>query len=499
MKGLRIAVFAALAALLAACGGGTGGTGVTSNPPTNALSIGVMTKGSVILNGVHYDDSNATTIKIDDTTKASADLQSGMVVKVAGMINADGSTGSAQQVKALVEVRGIPDQVNATANPPSLHVLNQTVFINDQTIFSGPSNSIADITKDVTLIEVHGLRDSLGNILATRIETVQAQMADATVDEIRGVVSNLNTSSNPVTFNLGPQAIAVANGATILPNGATIANGIVVEVHCARPCIGGGAFQASVIDVEEAQDQAFQPGNGERYEVEGLVSGFSATPGSFFVGGTPVTTTPSTQFDGGLATDLANDVQVEAEGTFDPTTHSLLATKIEFKRSVIRLQGTTATATATGFDMQMDDGTITIAVVVDSQTIGLIPPNGTCVQVRGQRQSPATTPAVVLAGEIDPSCSGGGGGGNRTVIQAPVEVENGTMLTLLGIPIDVGAPTDPAPYQGLNGPLSQAQFFAAVTPAGTDANGVSHAGTLVKVTFDSGAATVHQAEIEDEQ
>jgi hypothetical protein len=494
MKGLRIALFAALAALLVSCGGGTGGTGVSSNPPTpsSAISIGVMTKGSVIVNGVHFDDSNASSIEIDDTPKTSTALQSGMVVKVAGTVNSDGTTGSAQQVRALIEVRGIPDQVSATQNPPNLRVLNQIVFVDGQTIYSG-LNGIADITQNVTLIEVHGLRDSTGRIRATRIEANQAQMGDATVDEIRGVVSNLNTNSNPVTFNLGSQAVAVANGATFLPNGTTIANvanGSVVEVHCsARPnCVNGGAFQASVIEVEDHVDQAFQPGNGEQFEVEGLISGFTTT--AFFVAGTPVTLTNGTIFEGGLVTDLGNDVQVEAEGSFDGTT--LVATKIEFKRSVIRLQGTTANATANSFDMQIANGTITISVQVDSFTTGTIPVNGTCVQVRGQRKLP-TPQVVVIAGEID-SCSG-----NRDFIQAPVEAKTApTSITLLATPIDVSNPGDG--FMGLSGgQLTPTQFFDTITVSGVDSNGIPQAGTLVKVTFNTGTSQIHEVEIEDEQ
>src|SRR5215831_8104986 len=395
MKPLRIVLLAALTTLLASCGGGTGGTGVTSTP-SNAVSIGVMTKGSIIVNGVHFDDNSATVV-IDDTPRAgTVDTRDGMVVKLVGQVNGDGITGTAQKVRALVEVRGTPTSVDAGANPQKLLVLNQTVFVDDRTIYSNLPSGFASITT-ATLIEVHGLRDSTGNIHATRIEANQSQMGDATVDEIRGVVSNANpTTGNPTTFNLGSQAVNVVIGATILPSGATFTNGSVVEVHCGvRPCVSSGAFQASVVEVEEAADQAFQPKNGEQFEVEGLIAGFTTHPGTFFVAGTSVTTTSSTIFEGGVATDLGNDVQVEAEGSFNGTT--LLATKIEFKRSVIRLQGATANATANSFDLQIGNGTLTVTIAVDSLTSGTIPPNGTaCVQVRGQRKVPAN-PVVVTA------------------------------------------------------------------------------------------------------
>jgi len=404
-------------------------------------------------------------------------------------VNDDGITGTAQKVRALVEVRGTPDQVNSTANPPNLRVLNQIVFVDDQTVFSGAPN-LGGITVNVTLVEVHGLRDSSGNIRATRIETTQAQMGDATVDEIRGVVSNPNPPTNPTSFNLGSQAVNIS-GATILPAGAQVTNGSVVEVHCsARPCVTSGAFQAVLVEVEDAKDVDFQPSNTERFDVEGLIAGFTNSTTPFFVAGASVTISGSTVFEGGLVTDLANDVAVEAEGSWNGTT--LLATKIEFKRSVIRLQGATANATANSFDILIANNTITVTIQVDSFTTGTIPTNGTvCVQVRGQRLSPAT-PVVVLAGEIDSGCSNG----NRNFIQAPVEAKTQpTSITLLGSPIVVSDPS--VEFQGLNGPLTSTQFFNTITVSGVDANGIAQSGTLVKVTFDPGS-TVKEVEIEDE-
>jgi hypothetical protein len=113
-----------------------------------------------------------------------------------------------------------------------------------------------------------------------------------------------------------------------------------------------------------------------------------------------------------------------------------------------------------------------------------------CVQVRGQRSLPATAP-VVLAGEIDTSCSSGG----RPFMQAPVEAESGTTLTLLGFSVDVGTAND---FENIDGsPMTLSAFLNAVTPATTNAAGVSAPGTLVKVVFDSGTNAVRQAELED--
>ena len=72
------------------------------------------------------------------------------------------------------------------------------------------------------------------------------------------------------------------------------------------------------------------------------------------------------------------------------------------------------------------------------------------------------------------------------------------MLTLLGFPIDVGTANDNPPFENIDGsPMTLPAFLNAVTPATTNAAGVSVSGTLVKVVFESGTNAVRQAELED--
>ena len=482
----RTPLLAALAlSILAACGGGggTGGTGTTTPPPGaggSTVSTGVMTKGSTIVNGVRFEDTTAN-ISLDDTPKTNAALQNGMVVKLAGTVNDDGINGTAQRVKAIIETRGTPTSVTPGANPQSFAVLGQTVFVDDQTEYSDTVNRFNSITT-TKLIEVHGLRDTNGVIRATRIEDRVAQMGNSTLDEIRGVVANRTAT----TFTIAGQLVNFG-AAVIVPAGASFQNGSVVEVYCTHPC-PPGTFLASQVKVEDAQDDAFKPAAGQRTEAEGLIAGFGGHPGNFSVGTTPVTTTSSTRFEGGIATDLANNVKVEAEGSWDGT--RLVASKIEFKRSVVRVQGNVTASSPTQFTVNVATHSVTIKV--DSQTSGAVPPAPTaCVQVRGQRAIPAT-PLVVLAGEISTSCSNG----NRAFLQAPVEAESGTTLTLLGFPVDVATANDNPPFKNIDGsPMTQAAFLNAVTPATTNAAGVSVPGTLVKVIFETNA--VKQAELED--
>jgi hypothetical protein len=493
MKTLRLAFLAAAAALIiSGCGGGTGGTGSGGDTPTSAVSVGVMAKGSVIVNGVRYEDTTAN-ISIDDTPKTAADLRDGMVVRVAGTVNPDGVNGTAQRVEAQIEVRGSVTAVFPAENPQRLVVLGQNVIVDDLTVYSNVANFGAIAVSD--LIEVHGLRDTQARVRATRIEANTAQMGDNTVDEIRGVVSG-GAGTNPTTFNLGTQAVN-ASAAVIAPAGASYQNGSVVEVHCSvRPCAPGGVFQASRIEVEDAEDSGFQPGSGQRFEVEGLISGFTAHPGSFSVAGTPVTTTASTRFEGGIATDLANDIKVEAEGNWNGS--ALIASKIEFKRSVIRLQGVVTASSAPSFTLTIT-GAGAVTVEADSLTSGdfaggAVPPvaPGACVQVRGQRK--AGGGVVVTAGEIRSSCSSS----DRHFVQAPVEAEFPEInITLLGFVLDVSSPTDTPQYVGVSGQqISRTEFFNTVTPATSNAAG-SVPGTLVKVIFNTPGTTVRQVEIED--
>ena len=219
---LRTALVGAfVASLLVACsggGGGTGGTGTTTLPPSaggGIVSTGVMTKGSTIVNGVRFEDTTAN-ISVDDTPKAAAALDNGMVVKVRGTVNDDGINGTAQRVKALVEARGTANSKATVTNTQSLVVNGQTVLLDDRTVITTPGGFAA--LANGTQVEIHGLRDATERILATRIEDRPAQMGDATLDEIRGKVTG--TGTNPTTFTIGGLSINAAN-ATIVPAGAT--------------------------------------------------------------------------------------------------------------------------------------------------------------------------------------------------------------------------------------------------------------------------------------
>jgi hypothetical protein len=337
-----------LTAFLVGCGGGGGDS--KNSPGSAVLSSGVMTKGSVILNGVHFDDSTAT-IACSGETKTPAFLQTGMVVEVKGLRNKDGFTGTAQQVNVLTEVRGVVQSINNSTPPFSFVAIGQTVLLDDSTVFepgaASPLDALNSVVLGETRVEAFGLRDAAGAIHATLARLV----TDATIqDEVRGTASNVSMGES---FSLQPGNVSIdISGASVLPQGATVAEGTSVQV------LGTfdqdtETFFASQVIVEDVQNVAFHPHKGRHHgkgkhgknhdkkdhheedenELEGFVTECTDSPcsnGVFFVNGQAVELSDNTRFEDGGFGDLAEGSRVEIEGnSFDGDV--LVAGKIEFK------------------------------------------------------------------------------------------------------------------------------------------------------------------------
>ncbi|MGC2517560.1 MAG: DUF5666 domain-containing protein [Burkholderiales bacterium] len=474
------------ASLLAACSGGTGGSGATGGNGQTAVATGVMTKGSVIVNGVHFDDTTAS-IRIDDTPgKQPADLKDGMLVKVRGLINDDRVTGVAQQVEVENEVRGTVQTTSPTALPPSFTVVNQTVFVDDLTVFANfnpapvtPSAAVTALTVGTSVVEVYGLRDANANIRASRIEMITIPVAGT--DELKGTVAGL--SGNMFTLN----GVTVdSTGATLTPTGATLANGQPVEVHGS---FIGTTFFATRVDREDLEDAQFEHAAGEDFSIEGEISGCTVPCASFTVKDQAVQTNASTRFENGSVTDLANDIRVEAEGhQFNGAT--LIAEKIQFNRSRVILTGA---VTATNGTIPGTGTSITVLgknVQINSLT-EIIANAGITTADRVEVRGYIDTAGNIVAERVDDSPSGG----NTDIVQARVTTEAGSVLTLLGIDANLTGATQLLDTNEL--PISLSAFLAAVTPASGNSP-----GTLVKVkgTFTAGTPgtiAVDEAELEN--
>jgi hypothetical protein len=483
---LTAACLVATAAALSGCGGGTDGTG--ASPPTPVAvattSSGVMTKGSVMLNGVRFDDS--TTSVTDDRGRNAAALANGMVVKLRGRSD-DNGNGVAERLDVENELRAAISAIDAAASPQSFVAAGVTVLVDSQTVYANVAN-FAALTVGAR-VEVHGLRDTAGRLRATRVEVVAAGQG---ADELRGAVSAVNTGAD--TFQLNGNVTVNYAGATFSPVGtseATLASGVLVEV---RGSLAGTVFTATQIDFEDLEDDNLRGRENEKQETEGFVSGFSAHPGSFQVNGRSVTTTASTRFVGGSAADLANDVKVEAEGTVNAQ-GVLIASKIEFKQVRLQLHGRVTALDTTARSLVVLGQTVRASSLTridtrgsggNSTSLADLTVNVDCVEVRATLDG-----NTLVADEIkEPSsCS-------KELVQARVSAENETTFTLTffgtsATPLNASL-ANASQFRDRSGAaITRAQFFAAVTPAGA-----TSVGTLVKVKGNT-LGTIEEAELQD--
>jgi len=451
-------------------GGGTSGTGAP------IVSGGAMVKGSVILNGIHFDDASA--VIGDDRGRTAAQLANGMIVRVRGRSD-DSVNGIADRVEVENELRAMVESKTSIDNTRSFVAGKLNVIVDNSTVFAG----VADFSGLTTShrVEVHGPRDELGNVRATRVEVVQATEG---LDELRGTIASITATS----FTINGTVIVNFAGATFSPAGTSTASltpGAVVEV---RGSLTGTTFTATQVDLEDAEDQALEPKDTEKTAVEGFVTGFTATPGTFKVNGRSVQTTASTRFVGGTAADLANNAKVEAEGV--TTAGVLVASKIEFRQSRVLLSGKVTA-------MDLPGGRFTVlgqTVLVNAQTrIDTRSAGGNsvqladllvneCVEVKAYLDGTTVTASEVK----EPSSCG------KEVVQARVLFEDEATSTLRFLDNLTANLSAASKFTDSNGQaLTKAQFFAAVVPASSSA-----AGTLVKVKGNS-LASAEEAELEN--
>ena len=129
-------LFAGLAALLigalGACGGGVGSEG------TGSFASGTITGyGSIIVNGVHFDESAATLLDDEGQAVARSALALGMVVQVnAGPISTAANGSSVALASSVRTQRALVGPVDAVDQAGGrLRLLGQTVLVSGDTVF----------------------------------------------------------------------------------------------------------------------------------------------------------------------------------------------------------------------------------------------------------------------------------------------------------------------------------------------------------------------------
>jgi len=314
------AALAAVAGLLLAvgCGGGGGDNMPASQSASQgrAFTEGTITGfGSIIVNGIRFDESTAQVIDDDDQAHNGSELKLGMTVQVVSSgIDRGSMSAKASRVRFGAQIVGPVSAISAGTTPKTLTVLDQIVEISATTVFDDLPNGFASI-KVNDVLEIHALLDTTtGHYLAKRIEPEPG----AAVFKLRGIVADLNAGAK--TFKIGGalidfSAIAAAN---LPPN---FANGLRVRVRLNTAKNSSGAWVATAIRAEQREME-----DKDEAEVEGIITAFTSTA-SFSVNGLPVNASNAAFPDGTAGIVLG--ARVEVEGAI--VNGVLVASKVELE------------------------------------------------------------------------------------------------------------------------------------------------------------------------
>jgi hypothetical protein len=253
---------ALLVASLGGCGGGVGSEGTGSFSSTSFSSGTISGFGSIVVNGVHFDETAASVQDDDGQALDRGQLALGMVVQIsAGDIStaADGRrTATASSVRAERALVGPARAIDLAAG--RLSVLGQGVQVAADTVFDERlAGGLAGVVEGQVL-EVYGYYDaSSARYSATRI-------APAAADAPYLVSGPVATIDGTQQFRLGSQAYA---GSTVgLSVGATV-----------RLTLAGAPDDNGRWQVSSRRDDEQAPVNRDGAEVDGVVVSVASASG----------------------------------------------------------------------------------------------------------------------------------------------------------------------------------------------------------------------------
>lgn len=307
--------------ILTACGGGgltvadggISGTGITMGRITNF--------GSIIVNGVRFDVDNASFTRDGAPATGQEEYSVGEFVVINGSVDANGTTGTADEVTFSNQIEGAVTSVDEVNN--TIEVLGQNIIVDQLTVFID-LNALSDLLVG-NIIEVSGLRDADGVTTATSIKLKSASFIDGESElELKGTIAALDAIAK--TFMINSITIEYEN-ATLEDFGSQgLENGLFVEVE-SNSMIVGNVLVADEVELEEGED--FE--EGTEANIEGQVTRFESVS-DFDVNGLAVTTDVNTEYSDGVATDLVLGVSIELEGEAD-SSGVIIAESISFEEN----------------------------------------------------------------------------------------------------------------------------------------------------------------------
>ncbi len=370
-------------ALVVGCGGGGSSGAPAASATAAAYTNGPVSGfGSIIVNGVRFDDSMAAIEDEDGNRSSSASLKLGMMVEVESE-RVDDSAGRAKALRIRFgsEITGPVASVTAD----SFIVLGQTVEVRSATVFDdslvGGLPNLAGKT-----VEVHALFDAgTGHYIATRVEDA----AGAALFKLRGLVSALDPLTQ--TFQIGDAVISYASLAPsdLPPN---FADGLRVRVRLQTTQVDGKwvavTIRSGVRKVEDHDDA----------RLRGTVTAFDS-PTSFAVNGIPVDASAARIDNGPVVLGARVEVRGSAkEGTIIATRVKVLREDddevcgVELHGAVSDVNTDTNTFMLRGTKVGYSDTTVFMPMRSSESLLV----NGSNVEVKGVLSADRSTLTAVL-------------------------------------------------------------------------------------------------------
>lgn len=298
----------ACAFVLSGCGGG-GSDGAAAAKSGYAFGR-ISGFGSVVVNGVHYDETNAVIEDEDGQSYDDSELHLGMMAEIESRDH-DESSGTpkatAEKIRLIGLMRGPVENV---ANG-SIVVLGQTVALTATTVFGESFVGGAGAITPGSVVKVYGTLDTTsGAYTATRIEAA----SDAGPYKLRGVVTAYDPALK--TLTIGTALIDLSGVAA--PSDLAVGSVVRVKLQTTQ---SNGSWVATHLKTIH-----FRPHDNDHTEVEGTISEFTSAT-SFSVDGLPVDASNAKFEDGSAGLDAG--VRVEVEGAL--VNGVLIATKVEIK------------------------------------------------------------------------------------------------------------------------------------------------------------------------
>ena len=302
---------------IAGCGGGGTDFAGLSSGGTGSFTSGTITGfGSIIVNGIRYNNDTASVRSSDDAVSSNPALQLGMVVNIEGSAVTPASTATGLPTATAYRITHGSEWIGPVSNRSSatFQILGHTVDILFTTFFGGAIQQFSDLT-DAHFVEVYGYVDPVdGHIQASRIDVTTARPG---AYKLSGAIANINQTAN--TAVLG-STFLTWSASSVLPTG--VASGDFVRVVL-NPISVGFVWTASRIQLLSSPLSTLSADHDYEAEVHGSITAYQSNA-RFFVNGIPVNASTAE-----VRGTLAAGVHVEVEGSI--RSGQLIATKVTVK------------------------------------------------------------------------------------------------------------------------------------------------------------------------